>query len=55
MLRRGAVGDPVRDLQQRLATAGHPVPSDAAGAFGPYTEACVIAFQRSRGLRVDGI
>lgn len=55
VLRRGASGDPVRDLQQRLAAAGNPVPPEETASFGPATESCVIEFQRSRGLRVDGI
>ncbi len=53
-LRRGATGEPVRDLQERLTLAGHAVPPGESGTFGPATEAAVVAFQRARGLRVDG-
>ena len=55
VLRRGATGDPVRDLQARLGSAGHPVPAEEAARFGAATEASVLAFQESRGLRADGI
>lgn len=55
LLRTGDGGEAVRDLQERLAAAGHPVPPEEAGSYGPSTESCVLAFQRSRGLRVDGI
>jgi N-acetylmuramoyl-L-alanine amidase len=53
-LRTGATGESVRDLQRRLAAAGH-VAADNPGVFGPATEAAVRAFQERRGLRVDGI
>lgn len=53
-LRRGSRGDAVRDLQQRLLGAGfNPGPVD--GIFGQGTDGAVRAFQRSRGLAVDGI
>jgi len=55
VLHRGSAGDPVRDLHQRLAAAGHAVPPEEIASFGECTEKCVIDFQRSRGLRVDGI
>ena len=54
VLRRGAMGDAVRALQQRLNALGFDVGS-ADGDFGPKTEAGVRAFQDSRGLVVDGI
>jgi N-acetylmuramoyl-L-alanine amidase len=53
-LRTGATGEPVRDLQRRLAIAGH-VAADSVGVYGAATEAAVRAFQERRGLRVDGI
>ena len=53
-LRSGATGESVRDLQRRLARAGH-VAADSLGVYGPATEAAVRAFQERRGLRVDGI
>lgn len=55
MLRRGAAGEPVLDLQARLASAGHPVPAEESASYGAATEASVLAFQESRGLRADGI
>ncbi len=54
-LRLGSRGEPVRDLQRRLAGLGRPVPVDEIGAFGDATERAVRAFQEARGLRVDGI
>jgi peptidoglycan hydrolase-like protein with peptidoglycan-binding domain len=44
----------VRSLQRHLAAAGsRPGPVD--GHYGPRTEAAVKRFQRSHGLRVDGV
>jgi len=44
----------VRAAQERLAELGFsPGPID--GAFGPLTRKALLAFQRSRQLRVDGI
>jgi N-acetylmuramoyl-L-alanine amidase len=54
VLRPGATGEAVRDLQQRLHGAGHPT-DDELGAFGPSTERAVRAFQEARGLHVDGL
>lgn len=53
-LRPGASGEAVRDVQRRLAEAGHPV-DDEPGAFGPGTDAAIRTFQQARGLVVDGI
>ncbi|HEY8347333.1 MAG TPA: peptidoglycan-binding domain-containing protein, partial [Symbiobacteriaceae bacterium] len=54
LLRRGSTGAAVRGLQRTLAKLGfYRGPID--GIFGPRTEAAVRAFQRSVGLRVDGI
>lgn len=54
MLTTGTGGEAVADLQRALALARHdPGPSD--GDFGPRTEDAVRAFQRQRGLVVDGL
>jgi hypothetical protein len=47
-LRRGASGELVRQLQQRLGLS-------ADGSFGPRTEAAVRQFQRGHGMVADGI
>jgi lysozyme len=54
LLRMNSRGGEVRTLQQALARAGFsPGPID--GEFGPKTLAAVRAFQRAKGLEVDGI
>lgn len=53
ILQRGAEGENVRRLQKALNRVLPPVQID--GEFGPKTEAAVIAFQKSRGLKPDGI
>jgi N-acetylmuramoyl-L-alanine amidase len=55
VLRPGAEGDAVRELQQRLAAVGFPVAAEELGSFGSATEAQVRAFQEQRGLGVDGV
>lgn len=53
VLRIGARGEEVKDLQRELIAAGfNPGPVD--GWFGPKTQAAVRAFQHSRGITVDG-
>jgi N-acetylmuramoyl-L-alanine amidase len=51
----GDRGEPVRDIQRRLAVLGHPTEPDLPGTYGRATEAAVADFQRSRGLPADGI
>jgi N-acetylmuramoyl-L-alanine amidase len=53
VLRGGDRGEAVRDLQERLNAAGHPVTVDSC--FGAQTEAAVRDFQATRCLREDGI
>jgi hypothetical protein len=54
VLRSGARGADVRDLQQALAALGYYT-SSADGAFGDGTAAAVGAFQTANGLLTDGI
>lgn len=53
-LRRGAAGEAVREVQQRLKGWGY---YDGAvdGKFGPQTEKAVRFFQQRNGLAVDGV
>jgi hypothetical protein len=53
VLRRGAQGEAVADLQRRLSALGHALYAD--GRFGPATEAALKRFQTSAGLKSDGI
>ena len=52
-LSRGAKGDDVKELQRLLNRYGNTIAVD--GDFGPKTEAAVIAFQKTNGLKEDGI
>lgn len=52
-LQVGSSGSRVQDLQRRLAAAGFN-PGAADGDFGPRTRRAVEAFQRARGIEVDG-
>ncbi len=54
-LLEGDVGDAVADVQRRLLDLGFGPVADAPGQYGRPTRAAVEAFQRQRGLRVDGI
>lgn len=54
-LREGDGGDAVADVQRRLVDLGFGPVRDPVGQFGRATRAAVEAFQRRRGLRVDGI
>lgn len=53
VLRRGSEGASVELLQARLRMHGYPLTLD--GDFGPATDLAVRAFQKARGLSVDGI
>lgn len=53
-LRVGSSGDSVRTLQQKLLTAGFD-PKGVDGKFGKNTRTAVEAFQRAKGLEVDGV
>jgi peptidoglycan hydrolase-like protein with peptidoglycan-binding domain len=53
-LRKGMQGAPVYELQGFLATRGYQV-GQTDGIFGQLTHRAVRAFQRSRGLGIDGI
>jgi peptidoglycan hydrolase-like protein with peptidoglycan-binding domain len=53
VLREGMRGHDVRVLQQYLGFAGFPTQID--GAFGPQTEAHVLAFERRYHMRANGI
>lgn len=53
LVREGTEGHPVKTLQYLLQARGHSVAVD--GIFGPETDAAVRAFQREKGLGVDGI
>ena len=56
ILKRGMKGDDVRRLQQRLMELGYALPRYGAdGEYGSETATAVKAFQRDRGLQVDGI
>jgi hypothetical protein len=48
LLKEGAKGEPVRDLQNLLSIK-------VDGDFGPNTKSSVEKFQESKGLKVDGI
>jgi peptidoglycan hydrolase-like protein with peptidoglycan-binding domain len=57
-MRRGSVGEDVKQLQDALVSLGHLSPRDRAtgpGIFGPRTDAAVRRFQADRNLSVDGI
>jgi len=54
-LSEGDSGEAVADVQDRLRSLGYGPISDVAGDFGRATRASIEAFQRHRGLRVDGV
>ncbi|MFI5041888.1 MAG: peptidoglycan-binding protein, partial [Acidimicrobiales bacterium] len=51
----GSSGEPVADLQRRVTSLGYGCDGDELGTYGAVTRSSVGAFQRSRGLRVDGV
>ena len=54
LMRRGASGAPVREVQARLRAIGYSLEAD--GTYGLFTEAVVRAFQRRyRPEKIDGI
>lgn len=56
LIRTGARGEDVRDVQHRLLGAGMRIePDELDGSFGASTEAALREFQRARGLPPDGI
>jgi N-acetylmuramoyl-L-alanine amidase len=56
LIRTGARGEDVRDVQHRLLGAGLRIePDELEGTFGDSTEAAVREFQLARGLPPDGI
>lgn len=55
LYRVGDKGPPVRDIQDRLAALGFDSGDDARSDFDDGTAAAVIAFQKAKGLDVDGI
>jgi len=54
LLKTGATGPAVEALQKQLQQAGFD-PGGTDGAFGPRTEAAVMAFQKAKGLDADGV
>ena len=55
-IKMGAKGDAVKRLQEQLLALGYQLPKwGADGDFGEETLAAVKAFQKDRGLEVDGI
>lgn len=52
---RGDRGEPVRDIQSRLAALGFDSGPDPRGTFGAATEEAIRVFQEARGLPRDGI
>ena len=53
-LRKGMVGDDVKELQSKLNELGH-ICGTADGKFGSRTRYAVKAFQRRHRLKADGI
>lgn len=54
-LAQGVRGDAVKQLQQRLDTAGFTPAGGADGIFGPGTKAALVEFQAAKGLEPTGV
>jgi len=52
-IKRGASGDAVKFLQEKLTAAGFPL--DADGDFGKLTQNALVLYQREKGLKADGV
>lgn len=55
LYRLGDEGEPVRDIQDRLASLGHECSGDPVGTFGQCTLQAAKSFQEKRGIHIDGI
>lgn len=55
LIRPGETGPRVSELQHRLERLGFALPADELGTYGEATREAVLAFQRARGINVDGI
>jgi N-acetylmuramoyl-L-alanine amidase len=55
LYRTGDLGEPVRDIQDRLIQLGLSIGDDVSGEFGDGTRTAVEAFQRERSLAHDGM
>ena len=56
LLKKGMKGTEVKELQQQLIDLGYILRNYGAdGVFGNETERAVMAFQKDRGITVDGI
>lgn len=54
VLRQGAKGDEVKEVQRRLKQWGY-YKGSVDGVFGAGTRSAVIAFQKKNGLKADGV
>lgn len=55
LMRNGAGGDEVREVQEMLISRGYLEEGGADGKFGPKTEKAVLAFQNDHDLDATGI
>ena len=54
-LRKGDIGDDVREMQELLINLNYLPAGEDDGKFGSKTEAAVCEFQKDQGLTVDGV